>query len=558
MKCAKCGRENDADADRCAACGNTLAVATLELLRGDLAERLFFLRQRNYTLGRGRHNDLVLVEPSISKSHARLVFVEGHFFVEDQASTHGVYVDGERVDRARLRSGSELQLGSVTLRFSVIGESATDQIAHFPWIEQQQLLLSMVQALNSTLVLSEVLEHVLAGVMRMTRAERGFILLTDEAGGGEAAGAETATGVAGLRLRLARRRDADEPLTDTRGISKSVLRKVLRSGQTVATGNALADPNLARAESVAGLELRTIVCVPLRSHRADEAAGGAARMLGLLYVDNPETSSPFRPESLAAAEALARHAALAIENAQLYESERSQGEELRRAQKKLLQSEKLAAIGQMAAGLAHELNTPLTYIMGNLELLQQSYELPEPQQEMVRSIGRGAERISNLAQSLLAFSRPAREEHQPLDVNEVIERALELCHYHVLKGGVRLEKRLDPGLPRVLATASLLEMALINLVVNAIQALDGEGLLTVSSTSRGQAVEVAVADTGPGIAPEIRDSLFEPFVTTKPEGRGTGLGLSTVLMVVERHNGKIDFSSDGAAGTVFRIALPTA
>ena len=173
-------------------------------------------------------------------------------------------------------------------------------------------------------------------------------------------------------------------------------------------------------------------------------------------------------------------------------------------------------------------------------------------------IGRGAERISNLAQSLLAFSRPAREEHQPLDVNEVIERALELCHYHVLKGGVRLEKRLDPGLPRVLGTASLLEMALINLVVNAIQALDGEGLLTVSSTSRGEAVEVAVADTGPGIPPEIRDSLFEPFVTTKPEGRGTGLGLSTVLMVVERHNGKIDFSSDGAAGTVFRIALPTA
>jgi signal transduction histidine kinase len=108
----------------------------------------------------------------------------------------------------------------------------------------------------------------------------------------------------------------------------------------------------------------------------------------------------------------------------------------------------------------------------------------------------------------------------------------------------------------VLGSASQLEMALINLVVNAIQSMDGEGVLTVSSARRGREVEISVADTGPGIPDEIRATLFEPFVTTKPEGKGTGLGLSTVLMVVEHHHGRIDFTSAAGAGTTFRVSLP--
>ena len=190
-------------------------------------------------------------------------------------------------------------------------------------------------------------------------------------------------------------------------------------------------------------------------------------------MDNQETSAPFRPDSLKAAEALARHAALAIENAQLFEREQRTIEELRQAQRQLLQSEKLAAIGQMAAGIAHELNTPLTYIMGNLELLA-TQALTSSQPEMLASAARGAERIKSLAQSLLAFSRPAPEEMGLLDPNELVERGLELCHYQVLKAGVQLDRQLEPGLPAVLGVSNQLEMALINLTVNAVQAM-GEG-----------------------------------------------------------------------------------
>ena len=274
-------------------------------------------------------------------------------------------------------------------------------------------------------------------------------------------------------------------------------------------------------------------------------------------MDNQETSAPFSAESLRTAEALARHAALAIENAQLFEREQRNLDELRQAQSQLLQSEKLATIGQMAAGIAHELNTPLTYIMGNLELLQ-AHGLGDNQRDMLDSIAKGAERIKSLAQSLLAFSRPSHEDLVPLPPNDVIERSLELCHYQILKGGVLLKKELAAELPRVMGVSNQLEMALINLVVNAIHAMEGGGgQLRVGTSLKGGDVEILVADSGPGIPEPIQDRLFEPFVTTKPEGKGTGLGLSTVLMVVQRHQGKIDFTT-GKTGTTFRITLPAA
>ncbi len=210
----------------------------------------------------------------------------------------------------------------------------------------------------------------------------------------------------------------------------------------------------------------------------------------------------------------------------------------------------------MAAGIAHELNTPLTYIMGNLELLQ-NQPASAAQKEMLSSIAVGAERITSLAQRLLAFSRPAQEEPVEIAVNDVVERSLEMCHYQILKGGVQLRKELSASLPRVQGVANQLETALINLVVNAVQAMEGGGTLQVATASRDGHVEIAVGDTGPGIPVEIQPTIFEPFFTTKPEGKGTGLGLSTVLMIVERHKGRIEFTSAPGAGTTFRISIPS-
>jgi signal transduction histidine kinase len=553
MQCPRCEASNAPDAHRCTGCDAVLAAARLEVVRGELPEKIFFLAPRGYKLGRGLQNDVRLPDPSVSKAHARIEHLGGSFFIEDVGSLHGVYVDAVRVQRTELGDGAQIQLGNITLRFAVVGPDgqSTEEVVELPWVEQQQILLSLVQALNSTLVLSQVLEQVLDALMRLTRAERGFLLLADPpaAGGGRQVG--------GLHVRVARRRGGQGlPLADVQGLSSSVVRRALRTGETVATGNAVDDPSLGAAQSVILMDLRTIVCIPLRSPRV-EADGAGGRTLGAIYLDNPETSAPFSPDSLRISEALAHHAALAMENAQLFEREQATIRELRQAQSRLLQSEKLATIGQMAAGIAHELNTPLTYIMGNLELMQ-AQPLSDPQQGMLRSMARGADRLKVLAQSLLAFSRPAQEVPVAVSVNDVIDRSLELCHYQILRGGVALQRQLAAGIPAISGVSNQLEIALINLIVNAVDAMEGGGTLVVASAARGDDVEIVVSDTGHGIPEEIHSTVFEPFFTTKPEGKGTGLGLSTVLMIVERHQGRIALTSSTGKGTTFRILLPGA
>jgi signal transduction histidine kinase len=558
MLCPKCAAPNVLDATRCTSCGDSLSVAVLEVIRGEVGEKIRFLRPRPYSVGRARHNDLAFNEPSISKLHARIDFVDGRFSIEDAGSLHGVYVNAAKVRKADLAPGAQIQLGNVTLKFSLLGaESTTGAMAKLPWVEQQQLLLSLVQTLNSTLVLSQVLQQVLDAIMHITGAERGFLLLADSS-----PPASRFPAVAGLRLRVARGR-VEGMAASGQGISPAVVRRALETGQVVSTVRSRAEGTDATPPSVRTEDetrpVQTIVCLPLRSPRAGaDGTGAFPRALGVLYVDNAGSAQPFSGDGLRAAEALARHAALAIENAQLFEREQHTIEELQKAQKQLLQSEKLATIGQMAAGIAHELNTPLTYIMGNLELLELQ-EISPSQREMVSSIARGAERIRALARRLLAFSRPAREEMAPLAVNDVVERSLELCQYQIASGRVSLVKELEPDLPRVLGVSNQLEMALINLVVNAVHAMGEKGgTLRVGTRRQGDGVEILVTDEGPGIPERIRGNIFEPFVTTKPEGKGTGLGLSTVLMVVERHNGRVDFDTGEGRGTTFRITLPPA
>ena len=550
--------ENPLDAMRCSSCGDSLSVAVLEVIRGELPEKIRFLRPRSYSVGRARHNDIALNEPSISKLHARLDYQEGHFFVEDAGGLHGVYVNAAKVRRAELSPGAHIQLGNVTLKFSLLGsESATGAMAKLPWIEQQQLLLSVVQTLNSTLVLSQVLEQLLDAIMHITGAERGFLLLADGS-----SPSKRHPAVAGLRLRVVRgHTDADA--VSGHGISGAIVRQALETGEVVSTVRSRGEAAPVEAPDGRVDEdkrpLQTVVCLPLHSPRSEpDGTGALPRALGVLYVDNARSAEPFSADALRTAEALARHAALAIENAQLFEREQHTIEELHKAQKQLLQSEKLATIGQMAAGIAHELNTPLTYIMGSLEMLEQQDQSPS-QREMLSSIARGSERIRALAQRLLAFSHPGPEEMAPLAVNDVVERSLELCQYQISSDRVTLVKRLDGELPRVLGVSSQLEMALINLVVNAVQAMGEKGgALTLCTRRRGDDVEISVTDEGPGIPERIHHNIFEPFVTTKPEGKGTGLGLSTVLMVVERHNGHVDFDTNEGRGTTFRITLPPA
>jgi signal transduction histidine kinase len=529
-----------------------LRVAVLEVTAGNPPERLHFLKPRSYVIGRARASDLRITEPSVSKTHARLQYENGRFVVEDQGSLHGVFVNAVKVQRADLTPGCNLQLGNVTLRFaSLDAEGSTGEVALYPWVEQQQLLLSLVQTLNSSLVLSEVLEQVLDAVMSITRAERGYLLLLHHQ---DSPPGEKEV-IPALRVRACRRRDG-APLDPGLGpTALALVRRATEQGQTALTNDLMSDSGSMATMTLA--DPRAAVCIPLRSQRA-RAWGGDGRhdVVGALYVDN--YTLPFTPEVLRAAEALARHAALAIENALLFEREQQTIEELRRTQKQLLHSEKLATIGLMAAGIAHELNTPLTYILGNIELLSLR-QLPEDHRELLDSMEKGALRLKGLAQNLLAFSRPSREEPASTQINDLVDRSLEMCRYPILKGGIRVDKTLAGDLPPVRVVPTEIETALINLIMNAVQVMPRGGTLgVVTETVESGAIQVSLTDTGPGIPEELRATVFEPFVTTKPEGQGTGLGLSTTLLILERHKGRIAFTTETGRGTTFRVTLPAA
>jgi PAS domain S-box-containing protein len=232
--------------------------------------------------------------------------------------------------------------------------------------------------------------------------------------------------------------------------------------------------------------------------------------------------------------------------------------ELRRAQSQLQQADKLAAMGQLVSGVAHEINNPAAIISGFAQTLMLDDLKPE-QREIVEMVRDEAMRIGQITTNLLAFARMSGPERSLVDVNELVRRThtLRAYHLHTLNVNVRLE--LDASEPRVWANVSELQQMLLNFLINAEQALEGySGPRAIALRTRADATEVRFecGDTGPGIAPDIRTRIFDPFFTTKPEGIGTGLGLSICYGIVRSHGGRIWVESEPAHGATFHVALP--
>jgi two-component system NtrC family sensor kinase len=230
-------------------------------------------------------------------------------------------------------------------------------------------------------------------------------------------------------------------------------------------------------------------------------------------------------------------------------------------QHKLEQTEKLAALGQLISGIAHELNNPLTSIMGYAQLLL-GRRLSLAQSADARLIHQEAERAARIVKNLLLFARGAQPERRPVNLNEIVERAASLRNYELRLENIGLSLDLDSGLPLVVADSAQLQQVLLNLIVNAEQAIrqgTGEGGINIRTLRLGhERVGLQVADTGPGIPAEVMPRIFDPFFTTKPAGVGTGLGLSIACSIIQDHGGEISVESQPGQGTKFTIELSIA
>ena len=226
----------------------------------------------------------------------------------------------------------------------------------------------------------------------------------------------------------------------------------------------------------------------------------------------------------------------------------------------LIQSEKLAAVGQLVSGVAHELNNPLTSIAGLSEFLLEQKEISKKDRGHLKVIHEQAERAGRIVRNLLTFARKEPSERSPVDLNDVIQRTLQLMEYDLKLKAIDIERDLRVALPEVLGDRHSLQQVVLNLLTNAAQAVaeNRAGLartITVSTWSDDH-VHLRVADTGPGINDVVAQNVFTPFFTTKEPGKGTGLGLSITYSIVENHGGRITLERPSNGGAAFRVDLP--
>lgn len=235
--------------------------------------------------------------------------------------------------------------------------------------------------------------------------------------------------------------------------------------------------------------------------------------------------------------------------------------ERKNLEQQLLQSAKLAAVGELISGVTHEVNNPLAVVLGYSEMLMEEYEQNEELSKVIKIIHSESERARKVIHNLLSFARQHKPEKEVVNISEVIDNTISLTEYDLRKQKIEVEKNYDSSLPSILADPNQLQQVFLNLIINAQHAISehkdsGNIKITTSKTDDSKNIQICIEDNGPGIPQKIREKIFDPFFTTKPVGKGTGLGLSVSFGIIERHSGRINVESDEVNGTKFQILLP--
>ncbi|HOX08947.1 MAG TPA: ATP-binding protein, partial [Planctomycetota bacterium] len=317
---------------------------------------------------------------------------------------------------------------------------------------------------------------------------------------------------------------------------------------------ALQHPEIAVARiTVDGRTCSTGRILPAWKHLWAEVVSGGHRR-GSVEVaysrERPERDEgPFLKEERSLIDAVARQLALVVERRQARdERERLQGQ--------LRHADRLATIGQLAAGVAHELNQPLGSILGFAQLARKIPHLPAGAAEDLDRIADAAVRAREIIRQLMTFARQTPPAVRTVDLNRVAADGLAFLEGRARSAGVRIVRRLAPEPLTVTADPAQLSQVFVNLAVNALQAMPGGGTLTVETGPMPGEAVLSVADTGAGVGPEIRDKIFLPFFTTKDVNEGTGLGLAVVHGIVTAHGGAIALESEPGRGARFTVRLP--
>jgi signal transduction histidine kinase len=460
-------------------------------------------------------------------------------------------------------------------------------------IERLSLLSDLSAAVNATLDVEKIYEQALERLVHQMGYQHAYLFLVDR--GRRAVRGHRMAGRTTPGVRFA---DVEFRLDD----AQAGAAHVARNGLPLVIAD-IEDTRLPVDVATArSLGVRSVVMVPLRVKEG---------VFGVLNVTASEPGQVGEAD-LELLSAVANHVALAVDRAQSFQTieELSRGledkvrvrteqlrtaheevqaayRELQATQMQLIQREKMASVGQLVAGVAHELNNPIGFVYSNVTTLEdfvrrlrgmlEAYRaapLPEAERarlqgewetrkvdyalkyldSMIQGIREGAERARKIVRDLRVFARTQDDVWQAVDLHEELESSLTLLN-HLLKDRVEVHRKYG-DLPEVECIRSQMDQVFLNLLANAAQAIEGPGTITIETRRDGGAAEIAVSDTGAGIPPDVLGRIFDPFFTTKPVGEGTGLGLSISYEIVKKHGGDIRAESPATGGAIFTVRIP--
>lgn len=421
--------------------------------------------------------------------------------------------------------------------------------------------------INSQLNLQKLLDEIMDSAIHLLRAEKGLILLKSKT-------------IEDLKVQVARHMDK-RSIRDVVALSRSIIKKVEKEGKSVLLQNVPESDDFDSTASMIKYKIKSVICVPLKTRD---------KLIGTIYLDTTKTEHFFKQEDVVFLEGFANLAGIAIENARTYQEvenlvkERTKelenkNRELNKAyhdlqatQTQLIRQEKMASLGQLVAGVAHEINTPLGSICSNADMSISTFEklnqnlqsLQHPSPEITKPVEileglaqvnkTAVARIAKIVDSLKNFARLDEGDYKLVDLHEGIDSTLSLTT-HLNRDRIEVIKEYG-NIPNLYCNPNQLNQVFMNILVNSIQAIKGKGRITIRTSASDRKIDIRFSDTGAGIPQENIDKIFDPGFTTKGVGVGTGLGLSISYKIIEEHGGRIDVVSKVGKGTTFTVHLP--
>lgn len=460
---------------------------------------------RTVTLGRQSHCDIVLSDSMVSRTHLKIESVGPDWFAEDLSSSHGTFLQYERLTRSKWEPGATLRIADGAYFLTLKRESSTTSEVHL------QAILQTAQLLAEDVDLDEVLEQSLERLLAISNTDRGFIMLLE---GGE--------------LIPKVQRNLGKELVRDIQLSMSTVHAVFEKGDPIWIHNVGADEKLSSHQSILDLQLKTILCLPLVIQ---------GRRTGVVYLDSRRIIT--EPVDRATFEAIVSLCAIAIERTRLSEDN--------------LRNQVLATVGQVASSIVHDFKNALFVVRGHAELLE--VVSPDPKiHHHSQAILEAVERLSALSMDVLDYAKVREPLRRALEIGPFLTGIVEPLKQRAKELGVSLDTEGTP------CTANLdpnrFARVVENLLANALDATaETRGSVVLGWERVTGGVQVRVKDTGKGIPKKVMRRIFEPFYSYGKR-KGTGLGMATVKKIVEEHGGSLEVLSEEGQGTTVIMTIP--